>query len=408
MEGTRKSNPEKNEQIRSSLLETKKKRESQVCRVFKIKIQDNRLKDNQREALKMVFVEAKWLVNNIINWSEQDENKIWNFKIGDTVIHKDKDMNDIESPFKFLGSQMKQSILTEMLSNIKTLSTLKRRNKQKPGRLKYRSEVKSINLKQYGTTYKIHGKNKISIQKIPGKLHVNGLDQISKDYEFANAKLMNTPKGLYIALTCFIDKNKVKQQTYVGEEIGLDFGCSTTLTLSNGIKFNVCIQESERLKKLQRKLAKQERHSKGRRRTIDLIRIEYEKLNNRKNDAANKIVHEILKYEHVYMQDENLTGWKIRFGKTIQHSVLGRLKEKLKPKATYVLNKFEPTTKMCYHCGQVHDMPLSKRIYECDCGIPPEDRDIHAAKNMIVLSKIRLGLEPAELTRVDIDPRDSG
>ena len=95
MEGTRKSNPEKNEHIRSSLLETKKKRDSQVCRVFKIKIQDNRLKDNQREALKMVFVEAKWLVNNIINWSEQDENKIWSFKIGDTIIHKDKDMNDI-------------------------------------------------------------------------------------------------------------------------------------------------------------------------------------------------------------------------------------------------------------------------------------------------------------------------
>ena len=109
------------------------------------------------------------------------------------------------------------------------------------------------------------------------------------------------------------------------------------------------------------------------------------------------------------MQDENLTGWKIKFGKTIQHSILGRLKSKLKDKAKFVLNRFEPTTKMCYNCGQIkEEISLSERIYNCDCGLPPEDRDIHAAKNMIILSKIRLGLGRTELTPVDIELASNG
>lgn len=320
-------------------------------------------------------------------------------------------MNDIESEFKFLGSQIKQSIVEELISNIKTLTSLKRKGKQTPGRLKYRSKVTAVNLKQYKTTYKIHNKNKISIQKISGKLHVNGLDQFygNSDYEFANAKLMNTPMGYYLAITCYRDKSKSKKIVHIGNEIGIDLGCSTTVTLSNGQKFTACIQETERLKKLQRKFAKQEKRSKGRAKTMRLIQIEYQKMTNRKNDAANKIVHEILKYKHVYMQDENLNGWKIHHGRAVQHSVLGRIKAKLKPKAAYVLSRWEATTKMCYCCGQVKDeMPLSLRTYECDCGIPPEDRDVHAAKNMIVLSYIRLGLGQPKFTHVDISPLASG
>ena len=50
----------------------------------------------------------------------------------------------------------------------------------------------------------------------------------------------------------------------------------------------------------------------------------------RKRDTANKIVHELLGHEHVYMQDENISGWhKGLFGRTVQHSVLGLIKAKL-------------------------------------------------------------------------------
>ena len=115
----------------------------------------------------------------------------------------------------------------------------------------------------------------------------------------------------------------------------------------------------------------------------------YQRLTSRKKDTANKIVHDLLEHEHVYMQDENLSGWhKGLFGRTVQHSVLGQVKGKLiKHERVTVLPSRMPTTKYCPACGKLKkDITLADRTYECECGYS-EDRDIHAARNMILLSK---------------------
>ena len=89
------------------------------------------------------------------------------------------------------------------------------------------------------------------------------------------------------------------------------------------------------------------------------------------------------------MQDENLTGWKkFNFGKQIQHSVMGRIKAKLinHPRVE-VLDRWAPTTKLCI-CGNKHpDLKLSDRVFICPFCNHTEDRDIHAAKNMIRMVK---------------------
>ena len=76
------------------------------------------------------------------------------------------------------------------------------------------------------------------------------------------------------------------------------------------------------------------------------LRRACQKLTSRKRNAANKIVHELLEHEHVYMQDENLNGWhKGLFGRTVQHSVLGLVKAKLiKHERVTVLSANVPTT----------------------------------------------------------------
>ena len=203
--------------------------------------------------------------------------------------------------------------------------------------------------------------------------------------EFANAKILNTPNGYYIAITTFINKDKVKPKTYKNERIGVDFGCSTSFTLSNGDKLNCSVQESDRLKRLQRKLAKQSKVSKRRQKTIYLIRKEYQKLNNKKNDLANKIVAELSSYDKVIIQDEQLSIWKIKHGKKVHHSILGRVKTKLKNKENcIILNKYYPTSKLCTECGTYNDdLQLKDRIFVChNCG-HKSDRDIHAANNML-------------------------
>jgi len=345
----------------------------------------------------MLFVEAKWLYNHILNYLENNDIRSFDTKIK-TVSVKTKDGIFIDKELKYIGAQMKQAVLTGILNNIKALSALKK-NGRKVGKLKYLSEYKSIDLQQYGNTYKILSDSRIKILRVSGKIRVNGLKQFinDPDIEIANAKLLNTPRGYYVAITCFKSKDKIDKKEYIGNEIGIDMGVKDSITLSNGLKFKAYVEETERLKKLQRKLSRQVKGSNNRRKTVKLIGREYQKITNHKNDQANKIVSYILSFEHIYMQDEMISNWhKGLFGRQVQHSVLGRVKAKLinHPRVE-VLDRSAPTTKYCPNCGNINNnITLADRIYICPiCGYQ-EDRDIHSAKNMIIMIKIINGGVP--------------
>ena len=122
--------------------------------------------------------------------------------------------------------------------------------------------------------------------------------------ELANANLVEKPDGYYLKVTCFINKENFHEQPKNGKEIGLDFGIKTSITTSEGEKLDVSVQESDRLKTLQRELFRRVKGSKNRNKTIKLIQREYQKLSNRKKDKANKIVSKLKKYDRIYMQDE--------------------------------------------------------------------------------------------------------
>ena len=48
----------------------------------------------------------------------------------------------------------------------------------------------------------------------------------------------------------YINKENFKEITTNGKEIGLDFGIKTNITTSEGEKLDVCVEESDRLKRL--------------------------------------------------------------------------------------------------------------------------------------------------------------
>ena len=229
----------------------------------------------------------------------------------------------------------------------------------------------------------------IGIQGFSKPIRIKGANQFwdIPGIEFANAKLLHLPDGYYLAVTTYSDKGG-EMKKYKAE-VGIDMGIKTTITTSDGEKIKVLIEESERIKKCQRLIARRKKGSSNRYKARKLLQKAYQKLTSRKRDVANKIVHELLEHEHVYMQDENLKGWhKGLFGRTVQHSVLGLVKAKLiKHERVTVLPARNPTTKYCPVCGQLKkDITLSDRVYECSC-VYKEDRDIHAARNMILLSR---------------------
>ena len=162
-----KSSKQKNEAIAESMRQTHLKRQQQTCHVFKVKIKKSKLSKRQQEQLKMLFVEAKWLKNDCLNFANQNNSNIFDYQIpkknGEVKV-KVKDEFQIRQ-LNYLGSQMIQSVIDEMKSNIKTLNSLKKKG-YKVGNLKFCKECKSINLKQYENTYKFKSAHKMKLQGI--------------------------------------------------------------------------------------------------------------------------------------------------------------------------------------------------------------------------------------------------
>ena len=376
----------KNNRIREKYEQTLQKRKKQICRVYRVKIDISHLNAAQRVHLKMLFVEAKWLYNDALTFMNDSDVNEYDTK-SKTVNVLDKDRQPITHELQYLASQMKQSVIQGIKFSLKSLASLKK--KQSVGSLRYKSDYKVINLQQFGVTYRFYDINHIGIQGFREHIRIKGANQFwnISGIEFANAKLLNLPDGYYLAVTTYCDKGGERKK--YKSEIGIDMGIKTTITTSDGRKYKVLIGESERIKKCQRLIARRKKGSSNRYKARKLLQKAYQKLSSRKKDTANKIVHELLEHEHVYMQDENLKSWhKGLFGRTVQHSILGLVKDKLiKHERVTVLPSKIPTTKYCPRCGNLKkDITLADRVYECPCGYI-EDRDIHAARNMILLSK---------------------
>ena len=377
----------KNNRIREQGRQTREKRKSQICRVYRVKIDISHLNESQRVHLKMLFVEAKWLYNDALTFTH--EHDINDYDTSIRAVHGlDKDKQPVTHELEYLGSQMKQSVIQGIKHSIKGLAALKKHN-HTVGSLRYKSDYVSIDLQQHRVTYRFYDMNHIWLQGFNERIRIKGANQFWNipGIEFANAKLLNLPDGYYLAITTY--KSKGGETRKYKTEIGIDMGIKTTITTSDGRKYKVLIEESERIKKCQRLIARRKKGSSNRYKARKLLQRAYQKLTSRKEDTANKIVHELLEHERVYMQDENLKCWhKGLFGRTVQHSILGLVKAKLmKNERVIVLSSREPTTKYCPVCGNLNkNITLADRVYECECGYH-EDRDIHAARNMILLAK---------------------
>ena len=372
---------ERNKLIGENGAKTRMKRAKQICKTFRFKIDYGNLNLHQKEHIKMMFVEAKWIYNYLLS---QDNICSFNYKDLKQVIHKDKNRKDIVSDIQYIKSSVKQELIAQIVNQIKGLSKLKKKG-HKTGKLRFKSEFNSIKLKQYGVTHSLRG-NKFKIQGINKLIRVRGLEQLSKyeNIDYTTANLLYDGINYYVALTCFIDK---EDKQYKNDIVGIDMGVSTTLTLSDGTKYDISVGESDRLKKLQAKLVSKQKGSNNRHKLIKKIRKEHIRVNNKKNDISNKIVHSILTTnKKIVIQDEQLNEWRQdgMSGSKIQHSILGRVKTKLmQSDRTVVLDKWFPTTKYCSKCGSKVELELKDRTFECPNCKTKEDRDIHAANNMI-------------------------
>jgi putative transposase len=347
----------------------------------------------KEEDLRRAFLEAKWLYNWLVSDTQRlhlPANKVREVEV------KVKDGFE-NRELLLLGSQVKQEIADRLRDNLKALARLKKKG-HKVGALRYRPFVNSIPLKQHGVTFSLDlGRNKVRIQKL-GTFRVLGLHQIPPEAEIANAVLVQKPSGYYLHVTCYLPKESFPRQI-IGEAIAIDLGVHAKLTLSNGVKIDFELRETERLKALQRKLAKTKKGSTNRRKLRFLLRREHEKIARRRRDVHNKVLAFLKGYKKVVFQEDFVKGWTSLFGGQVHSSGVGGLKARLRNSlATPIpVERYEPTTRECFACGRLHELSLGDRVLECECGWTC-DRDHNAA--LVILRK-GLGLSPDQAVGLD-------
>jgi putative transposase len=382
----------KAEKIKQTLKETKERRMSLSPVVYQLKIQN--LSKVREEKLNRVFLEAKWLYNwfvadiNRVNIPTKEIKEV-EIKVGDKLEKRET---------KCLGSQLKQAVQERVKNNLRVLKVLKEKG-YKVGGLKFKKVVSSINLKQYKVSFDVDFKrNKVRIQGL-GWFRVLGLRQVPQNSEVANAQLIKKPSGFFVYLTCYAKKEHFERDK-VRDAVGIDFGVANKLTLSNGLSIDFEVEESKRLKKLQKELARKKKGSKNRVKVQKKIQREYERLTNIRRDIHNKLLALFRHYGVLAYQDDNMKAWHEGwFGSQVQHSGIGMLKARLRNNlATIPVEKFEATTQECYFCGSKQKLALSDRIYHCPFCRNTINRDLNSAINIL---KKGLDLNPNQVVGAD-------
>ena len=369
----------KNEKIKLTGKATRKRHASLTCKVYEMKFDKSHLSKKKLNYLNRLFLEAKWLYNCMLS---TDNPVNFNTKVNEiSILGKDKKIET--RSLEVISSQMKQGVRERLFHNICGLVARKKKG-AKVGRLKFKSVSNSIYLKQFDNTYKLKGKY-LKLQGFKKNFKLEGLKQIPADAEITTANLIRKSDNYYFQITCFLPKEDVK---FEHKSIGIDFGIKTSITFSNGEKYNFQFPIPDDLKRLQRQKKIKLKNSKNNKKLDVKIGKKYNKLANQKKDAKNKIVSHITKkYKIVCVQDENIKGWHENwFGKQVQHSILGGIMSDLKRKShtLSLVDRYFPSTQICPFCNKRNkELTLKDRIFECNCGYQ-EDRDIHAARNILI------------------------
>ena len=186
------------------------------------------------------------------------------------------------------------------------------------------------------------------------------------------------------------------------EAVGVDFGIKSLAVTSDGAVFpenNALKRNLKALKRRQRRVSRKQKGSNRRARA----KLAVAKLHKRISDQRQAVLHELSDrltrdYKVICLEDLNVKGM-VKNGKLarpISDAGFGTLRRMIEYKAELrgvkvaFIGRFEPSSKTCFECGQIHEMPLSKRTMECDCG-NVIDRDLNAARNILARGLDTLG-----------------
>jgi len=231
--------------------------------------------------------------------------------------------------------------------------------------------------------------------KLPklGKVKIRQHREIPYEYKLKSVTVSLTPSGKYFASILYEYEVSVQPIKPV-EVLGIDFSMPELYIDSNGIMPEYSRpyrQAQKKLAKEQRKLSRRKKGGVNYQKQKRVVARLHEHIANQRKDFLHKQSRQITNaFDAVCIEDLNMKGMAqaLNFGKSVSDNGWGAFTQMLnyklaeQGKRLMKIDKWFPSSKTCSSCGAVKaELPLSERIYRCDCGFVC-DRDVNAAINI--------------------------
>lgn len=256
----------------------------------------------------------------------------------------------------------------------------------KPGfpRFKGFNRYDSFTLKQAG--WKLEGKYLV-IKKI-GKFKIKFHRPIEGTIKTITIRRTQTNKW-FVCFSC--DDVPLKPLPKTNKQIGIDMGCQSFLTDSNGNKISNprFLKKSEDiLTRRQQSLSRKKKGSHRRQKAKLLVAKIHEKISNQRKDFHFKVANKLVK-ENDVICIEKMKSWNSyrSLNRSMRdvawQSFFNVLKWKAEEAAKEIVEvPAKDTSQICSSCGIKVPKNLSVRIHKCSCGLII-DRDINSAINIL-------------------------
>jgi putative transposase len=178
------------------------------------------------------------------------------------------------------------------------------------------------------------------------------------------------------------------------EVVGVDLGINSLATLSSGIVFpnlKPYRQALKRLARFQRSVSRKVKSSQNRKKSINRLARQYQRVANIRKDTLHKITSYIAKnHSVVVIEDLNVAGMlkNHHLAQSLADVGFGEFRQKLEYKCQWygaklvIVNRFFPSSQLCSCCNHQQKMPLHVRKFDCPkCGLSI-DRDLNASINL--------------------------
>ena len=213
-----------------------------------------------------------------------------------------------------------------------------------------------------------------------------------------SATLSKTKSGnFFLSILVEMDDTELKRFERTNKQVGIDLGVKDFVITSDGEVFenkHFFKKKEKQVRRLQRQLSRKVKGSNNRRKVQIRIARLFERMTNKKDAYIHYITNELLTYfDTIFMENLNVQGMlkNHHLAKAIQEVGFCKFKETLvnksaiNDKKVIFIDRFHPSSKTCSQCGyKKRDLKLSDRFWVCpECG-SEHDRDINAARNILL------------------------